>query len=124
MSALDWHSKMTEAPRLRHAEGMVLVVLGERAVLFPSEAAARFFHEAYSDIPNLTVENATLRAWIDEGALMTARAEAAVLATENAALQARLTELEEALASLAKDEADAIRRAKLLAFVLKWKASR
>jgi hypothetical protein len=61
---------MKEAPRLAHdSDGLVMVQLGEHSVLFPSEADARFFFGAYTDVPNLVNENASLRAWINEGAL-------------------------------------------------------
>lgn len=114
MDALRWRSQMS-APTLAHSDGMVVVVLDGRTIVFPSEAAARFFYEAYFAVPNLADEAASLRSMIDEGALHVATA--------------RIRELEAALAialadkakadALAAGEADrcakAVRRATVLA---------
>ncbi len=121
MSALDWRNRMPIAPALRHDNGMVLAVIGERAIVFPSEADARFFVEAYTDVPNLASQADTLRAQIDEGALNAALARIRVLESENRILSVQQGELEAQLADLAKVAATAVQRARILATVLKRK---
>lgn len=119
MSALDWRKKMPEAPRLSHTDGMVAAQLGERVVVFPSEAAARFFYEAYADVPNLSAQVETLRALIDEGALNNALARTVQLEARVAQLERERTALQEQLAADAGRRATAVRRATLLAKALR-----
>jgi hypothetical protein len=119
VSALDWREKMRVAPRLHHSDGMVVAVLGERTIVFPSEADARFFVEAYIDIPNLVGEVASLRTWLDEGALHAAETRARRLEAENVALRARKAVLEGQLGDLAGRAAKSAQRARVLASALK-----
>lgn len=121
MSASEWQERMPEAPRLVHDNGLVLVTLGERAVLFPTEADARFFHAAYADVPKLTDACASLRQQIDEKALHAARARVAELETQVAALQAKQATLETQLRDAVADATKAKRRAKILALAIKSK---
>jgi phage terminase Nu1 subunit (DNA packaging protein) len=91
----EWRDKMPIAPKLAHSDGMVVVMLGGRPVLFPSEADARFFHEAYNAVPALEAEVKTLRAEIDEGELHKARARALELEAERDQLRREVAELQE-----------------------------
>ncbi len=88
---------MEAAPRLRHANGMVLVEIDGRSVVFPSEADARFYFEAYTDVPTLEAQNAALRQMVDEAEVLQTQqqvhdltAQVAKLAVERDALRARL----------------------------------
>ncbi len=119
VSALEWREKMTVAPTLKHADGMVMAVIGERTIVFPSEAAARFFVAAYTDVPNLAGEVASLRTWLDEGALHAAETRIRALEAENVALRARKAVLEGQLGDLAGRAAKTAQRARLLASALK-----
>jgi phage terminase Nu1 subunit (DNA packaging protein) len=120
MSALSRRQKMRAAPRLVHdADGLVLVQLGEHSVVFPTEADARFFFEAYADVPNLASQNAYLREQIDEGSLANAQARATELEAEVAALRHERSTLQMQLATLAEKAASSARRARILALALK-----
>ena len=123
MSALEWRSRMKDVPRLAHADGLVLVQLGERCVIFPSEADARFFFEAYADVPNLASVNAVLRTQIDEKALGQALEREKALAAEVERLRFERAALQEQAAALAEKAATASRRARILALALKNKVS-
>lgn len=117
--AITWREQMPEAPKLVHDNGMVLVQLGERSVVFPSEAAARFFHAAYTDVPALETSNAVLRTQLDDEALSKASARIETLEAEAARMQAELTTLREQLSTFAGRAADANQRAKILADALR-----
>ena len=122
MSAAAQRSQMKHAPKLTHdTDGLVLVQLGERVVVFPSEADARFFFEAYTDVPNLIAEGVVLRGWINEEALMKERNRNTALAAEVEQLKRERDELQAQAASLAEKEAAAARRAKVLAYAFKHK---
>lgn len=120
MSAVVWRSRMREAPRLVHdTDGLVLVQLGERSVVFPSEVDARFFFAAYTDIQRLTDEAATLRGWIDEAALSKAQVRNVELAAEVERLKHERDALHAQLVAAAESTARATRRAKVMAHALK-----
>lgn len=111
----NWRNKMPESPKLAHSDGAVVVVLGERSVVFPSEADARFFHEAYTLVPALENEVATLRTEIDEGRLHTALARAKQLQEENAKLLKENADLQERVGTEVQRRTEATRRATILA---------
>lgn len=115
VSALEWRERMTEPPRLVHADGLVMVQLGEDSVLFPTEADARFFHAAYTDVPNLEGLNASLRTQIDEAALHKALNYGYRLEAEVEALKQERASLQDQNAVLAEKAAKAVVRAKILA---------
>lgn len=115
MSAIYWREKMAAAPQITHCDGMVVAQLGERVVLFPSEADARFFVEAYTDLPNIIGANETLQGWIDEGALQAARERVHALETLTDALLKEQQSLRVQLAKTAESAALANQRARLLA---------
>lgn len=121
MSALEWHARFKGAPRLGHDCGLVYVDLDGRTIMFPSEAAARFFFEAFRDVPRLEAENAALRQRIDSEALAKALSRVSVLEAETAVLQQRQAVLQEQLAKLADGAATARKRARILAIALKNK---
>ncbi len=123
MSALEWHALIPVGPAIGHSNGMVIVTLDGRTVVFPSEAAARFFFEAYADVPNLAGQNAVLRQQIDEGALATAQAQVVALTAELEGARRTQDELEGQLATLAETAARAVQRARLLACALKRKVT-
>ena len=115
MSAVYWREKMTVPPQLMHCDGMVLVSLDGRTIVFPSEASARFFFEAYTDLPNIIGANETLQGWIDEGALQAARERVHALETLTDALLKEQQSLRVQLAKTAESAALANQRARLLA---------
>ncbi len=120
MRAVEWRAQMREKPVLRHeADGLILVQLGEHSVLFPSEADARFFFEAYTDVPNLASEGAYLRTQIDEKALANALAREKVLEVEVEQLKIERAALQEQAARMAEKAAAAVGRARILAVALK-----
>lgn len=119
MSALDWYKQMKEAPKLVHDNGMVLVQLGEDVVLFPSDADARFFFEACTDVPNLVGQVVSLRGLVDEEALSTALARNIELVAEVGRLTRERDELSAQLGELAEKEALAARRVRTLALAVK-----
>ncbi len=119
MSALEWRTRMPAAPVLGHDDGMVVVYLNGRAVVFPSEADARFFHASYADVLNLSDEVETLRAWIDEGALHRALAQVTALEAQTVKLEADKARLEAQLAEMAGRCAAATRRATVLTKILR-----
>lgn len=98
---------------------MVVIYLGERAVVFPSEAAARFFYEAYNAVPALSGEVASLRGWLDEGALHRATGRVTALEAQLAQLQAEKSALETALTAEVARRTEAVRRATVLAQALR-----
>lgn len=118
MTALEWQSKMS-APRLGHADGMVVIYLGERAVVFPSEAAARFFYEAYSAVPEMAEQITTLRRAISEEALANARQRAADAEADAAQLRARVASLEDVVETEVYRRTEAVKRAMVLARTLR-----
>lgn len=118
MKALDWQ-KQIPAPRLAHAEGMVVVDLDGRTIVFPSEAAAHFFHAAYAELPALAAEVETLRREIDEGALHTALARIAALEGEKAAFLKEIADLEARLTVEVERRTRAVQRATFLARTLR-----
>ncbi len=115
MLALEWRNKMSVAPKLGHSDGMVVMYLGERAVVFPSEADARFFYESYSAVPKLAGEAATLRQQIDEGALHLARARVLEVESQNRDLNDEIAHLKALLSTEVARRTAAVRRATLLA---------
>lgn len=119
MSALKWQKQMAFAPRLRHDGGYAIAVLDERSVVFPSEADTRFFVEAYTELPNLASQLASLRSEIDEGALHKARARALELEAETAELRRKLVDLQERLVLEVQRRTAATRRATVLAKALR-----
>lgn len=121
MCALTWRGKFGE-PRLVHdTDGLVCIELDGRIVMFPSEAAARFFFEACADVPNLTAENAVLRQWMDEAALHAAAEQVKALTAENETLKVEQVRLKTQLGEIAENAAKAARRAKILAIAIKNK---
>jgi hypothetical protein len=122
MSALEWR-KMMPAPRLVHDAGMVLVDLDGRSVVFPSEAAARFFYEAYTDVCTLTDEVASLRGWIDEEALHVAKGRVVELSAEVVRLKLQIADLQTRLVAESDVATRAKRHARTLAIALKNKVS-
>lgn len=124
MSALEWQRRMPAAPKLTHdSSGLVYVVIDGATVLFPTEADARFFHAAYTDVPNLVSENGVLRGWIAEEALLKAQAQAQALTEQVAALTSERDALQKALATEAEAAARARGRAKILALAIKHKVT-
>lgn len=123
MNALEWRKQMREAPRLLHENGLVLAVLGERSVVFPSEADTRFFVAAYTEVPKLVGEVAVLRQQIDEKALSAALARVRELETQLAALQQKQATLEAQIQNVVVDAAKAKRRAKILALAIQNKVA-
>lgn len=119
VSALHWHARMKHAPQLAHTVGLVCVQLDERVVMFPSEADARFFVAAYTDVPALAAQVATLRQQIDEGALNKALNRASELEAENAKLKGEIAKLSERLAAEANRRAVVTRHARVMAAALK-----
>ncbi len=119
MRALGFRAQMQGAPQLRHSNGMVLVDLDGSSIVFPSEAAARFFFEAYNDVPNLTAEVQTLRGWVDEGVLLQAQALAQKLTLEVEQLKHKQAELQARLVAEVKTTAEVRRRATILTRALR-----
>ncbi len=120
MSALDWRKQMKEAPRLIHgSDGLVLIQLGEHSVLFPTEADARFFYSAYTDVPSLEARVAELRTQIDEDAFLKTHGRVKALEAEVEALRRRQGELETQLAAAAEKGATGVNRARVLTLALK-----
>lgn len=68
MDAMYWHQRVPTEPRLRHADGFVTVDFDGRQVVFPSEAAARFFYAAYTEMPSLSARLGALKEKMDEDA--------------------------------------------------------
>jgi hypothetical protein len=120
VTTLDWRAQIPP-PRLRHADGMVLVEIDGRSVVFPSEAAARFFYAAYFELPALIEQNAYLRRQIDENALNQALERERKVAAELEELRQKQTELKIQLGKIAEEAATARRRARVLAIALKNK---
>lgn len=119
MSASYWRQLMPAAPMLRHSDGMVHAEIAGRSVLFPSEADARFFVAAYTELPAIEGANESLRRWIDEKAFHEAQSQVRALTTEVEALRLKQAVLEERLEQEAAKAAKAARRAKVLAIALK-----
>ncbi len=121
-NSLAWRAQMKLAPKLIHdPSGLVLVQLGEHSVLFPSEADARFFFDAYTDVPNLNSELECLRGWFDEHALAKATERNLELEAEVAQLRRRVTEQDAQLATLAENAANSAQRARMLACLIRRK---
>lgn len=119
MNALDWRKKFG-TPKLGHdSTGLVHAVLGERVIVFPCEASARFFVAACTELPNASAENDTLCQWIDEDALHVAEARVRELEAQVAELQRCKTALESKLGETAEAAAKTARRARVLALALK-----
>jgi hypothetical protein len=119
VSALDWRKKFG-TPKLGHdSSGLVHAVLGERVIVFPCEASARFFVGACTELPNAAAENDTLCQMIDEKALHVAEARVRELEAERELLVAREHILESKLAEMAEAAAKSARRARVLALALK-----
>lgn len=119
MRALAWRNQMRHAPRLVHDNGLALIQLGEDSVLFPSEADARFFYEACSDVPALAATNAILRQQIDEKALYEALGREKALSVALEREKALSASLHAQNAELAEKAALASKRARILAIALK-----
>lgn len=100
----DWRLQIP-APRLRHSHGAVLIDLDGKSVAFPSEAAARFFYEAYRLIPELHAKieerDAQLASHVDDAAKIEAlRERVAKLEEHVKALDGCLVDASEARAKL------------------------
>ena len=119
MNALEWRLKMPVAPKLTHSDGITVVQLGERVVLFPDEASTRFFVEAYTAVPALEGEVATLRKEIDEGALHAANAQIAALEADKALALQEIVKLEQRLQDEVERRTAATARATVLTKLLR-----
>lgn len=120
MSAIDWRSKFGN-PRLGHDNGYVFVELDGCSIVFPSEAAARFFFEACTELPALVEQNAHLRQQIDEKALNEALSAQKALAAELEEMKRQQVVLKTQLAEIAEKAATAGKRARILAIAIKNK---
>lgn len=119
MSALDWRKKFGTPKLVHDTSGLVCVQLGERVIVFPCEASARFFYEACTELPNAASENDVFAQWIDEDALHAAEARIRELEAQVVGLERAKAAAEAKLAETAEAAAKAARRARILAIAIK-----
>ncbi len=116
------HSLTSGPPVLRCSHGMQLMVHGQHAVQFASDADAVFYTAAYSAVPALLNEldgkDALLKT-LDNGALAAAERRAAALEEQLSHHKLMRVAAEETGKRLANDLAQCNRRARALAAALK-----